>query len=469
MLKRPARSAKEEREHLLGIVHAPDDPAVALAYAAWLDAFGDATGELIRLRLERGEFDAGHPRCAEIDGREARILTEPKIRQYTMAREDVFVFALRRLGVRVEVDVDRRPREVWLKGETVSTASLARLATYPTLRRVRADEHPLTLDEIAAVARLAQIESLSVERTGLTDDSLAPLGALTSLKILYVGYNPISGEGLARLSRLSNLESLDLASCDPPRSKGKKDAPRDSAWLAALEAFLHLKALDIAYNGLAGDGLLHLMKLVALETLEIHGNRFDDGAFAGLAGLTALRYLKMEGNEITAEGLAHLRGLASLETLDFSHGAVGDDGAARLAGLTRLKSLYLNHPKVPITDEGVRHLRGLTALEDLELANHRLTDAGLACFEGMKDLRSLDLSHNAGIAGPGLTHLAALPKLTSLELGFTSVSDMALPQLKALTGLENLSLHQAKVGARAMAALKKALPNASVSGTKAER
>lgn len=152
MSKPPARSAKEERKHLLDVVHAPDDPAVARAYAAWLDGFGDATAELIRLRLERAALYAGDPRRAEIDRREAKILEAPKIREYTMAGEDVFAYALRRLGARVDVHPDRRPREIWLKEELISTGSLGRLAAYPTLRRVRADEHVLTPEELAAVA-----------------------------------------------------------------------------------------------------------------------------------------------------------------------------------------------------------------------------------------------------------------------------------------------------------------------------
>ena len=69
MPKPPARSAKEERKRLLDVVHAPDDPAVAPAYAGWLDGFGDATAELIRLRLDRAGLDANDPRRAEIDPR----------------------------------------------------------------------------------------------------------------------------------------------------------------------------------------------------------------------------------------------------------------------------------------------------------------------------------------------------------------------------------------------------------------
>ena len=97
------------------------------------------------------------------------------------------------------------------------------------------------------------------------------------------------------------------------------------------------------------------------------------------------------------------------------------------------------------------------------------TDAGLAAFEGLDGLENLDLSGNAGITGPGLFHLAKLPKLASLDLSRTKVSDRALPQLKALIGLESLSLHQAKVSERGLEQLQKALPNASVSGSKAER
>ncbi len=466
MPKRPTRSAKQEREHLLAILHAPDDSAPALAYADWLDALGDLTGELIRLRLERHALDPAASRRAEISTREQQLLTEPKIGEYTMAGEDVFLYALRRLGGTVIIDQERILRELWIKGDMIATATLARLAAYPTLRRVRAEDHPLTRDEIAALTRLTQIEDLGLDQTGLTDETLALLGALSRLKVLSIAYNPIEGAGLTRLVGLSQLENLDLQRLEPPR-KGRKDAPRDSAWLAPLESFPRMKWLDLSYNGLTGAGLVHLKPLVALEILELQGNKFDDAALAPLAHLTALRYLDLDGNEIAAAGIAHLRGLVNLERLSLRNRAVGDAGMAHLAGLTRLQELNLCHLSVPITDEGARHLQGLTALEELELSNNQLTDAALAYFAGMQKLRSLNLSGNAGITGPGLAHLAMLPNLTDLDLCSTDVSDKALPQLKALTHLENLGLNQARVSARGMAALQKALPDASVFGSAA--
>ena len=56
-------------------------------------------------------------------------------------------------------------------------------------------------------------------------------------------------------------------------------------------------------------------------------------------------------------------------------------------------------------------------------------------------------------------NVSGLP--SSIELGWPS-------RVKALTVLESLSLHQAKVGERGLEQLRKALPNASVSGSKAD-
>ncbi|CAI5458042.1 unnamed protein product [Closterium sp. Yama58-4] len=84
-----------------------------------------------------------------------------------------------------------------------------------------------------------------------------------------------------------------------------------------------------------------------------------------------------------------------------------------------------------------------TALELENLSN--VSDAMLAHVSTMTQLSKIVLYHSSGFSAEGIRHLYKLPKLETLDLRGTEVSDSALEGIGALTSLEDLLLHQTKV------------------------
>ena len=87
----------------------------------------------------------------------------------------------------------------------------------------------------------------------------------------------------------------------------------------------------------------------------------------------------------------------------------------------------------------LRHLRALPKLETLDLSLTGVTDDDLKYLQDLKSLRRLEL-HSTDISDAGLAHLRRLKKLELLRLGSTKVTDAGLTQLKSLTGLKTLML-----------------------------
>jgi Leucine-rich repeat (LRR) protein len=121
--------------------------------------------------------------------------------------------------------------------------------------------------------------------------------------------------------------------------------------------------------------------------------------------------------------------------LDERNEAVADADLWHLKAVPNLRSLELSHTN--ISDDGLVHLRRLRTLAVLELEDARVTDAGLA-------------------------HLKQLPQLESLNIMGTSVSNAGIVHLKQLTSLDSIDIADSRITERGKAALKGALPRASV-------
>jgi len=90
---------------------------------------------------------------------------------------------------------------------------------------------------------------------------------------------------------------------------------------------------------------------------------------------------------------------------------------------------------------GLEHLRGLPKLNTLILDTTPVTDAGLACLAELRGLVSLSLTGCEQVTDAGVAHCKGLIRLRRLELGNTQVTDAGLAYIEGLTDLEELDLH----------------------------
>ena len=154
-----------------------------------------------------------------------------------------------------------------------------------------------------------------------------------------------------------------------------------------------------------------------------------------LPSLPALRVLVLDITEVTDDDLQHVRECPQLLVLSLKGTKIQGSGLAHLRELHDLDHLSLpeNLPRTAMAP-----LTELTQLEGVDFWPPGITDDDLRLIAGMKKLTHLDLQ-GANLAGPGLAHLAELPRLRMVHhaertsarglspLGQTSLGDVHFP------------------------------------------
>jgi Leucine-rich repeat (LRR) protein len=130
--------------------------------------------------------------------------------------------------------------------------------------------------------------------------------------------------------------------------------------------------------------------------------------------------------------------------------------AERLGALTQLTSLNLGgdgfYERNAIGDEGSASLAALRKLTSLDLRSNGIGAVGAASLAALTQLTSLDLGNN-GIGAAGAASLAALTQLTSLGLWGNKIGDAGAASLGSLTQLTKIDLADNKIGDAGAASL----------------
>lgn len=228
--------------------------------------------------------------------------------------------------------------------------------------------------------------------------------------------------------------------------------------LAAETAALTAKGVTVSEKGgvvtgingdakaLTTDDYRLIGSLTTLTSLRLNGAKtLDDAALALLAPLVGLREVSLEGSNFT------------------------DDGCIHFATLTKLRSLALFHPSrnnAAFTGAGLAHLATLPEFENLTLAGANTGDAAMHAIAKLSRLTNLRLWHNLETA-EGMKALSGMTSLKKLHLGQRlpgrpakppSFTNATIADLAKMSGLEDLSLMEARLSGDALLVLK-ALPN----------
>ncbi|HEU5181227.1 MAG TPA: C45 family autoproteolytic acyltransferase/hydrolase [Candidatus Polarisedimenticolia bacterium] len=187
---------------------------------------------------------------------------------------------------------------------------------------------------------------------------------------------------LPLLARIPDLETLSLG--NPALTE---------ADLRALEGLPKLRSLGLM-GAPVGDTSLAVMKtLPALRELNISGTKVTDAGLASLRDLVKLEYLGLKGTIITDAGLVHLKGLTGLTSLNLADTRVSDAGLVSLTGLARLESVNLSNDNV--SDAGLATLARMPALAGINATGTKVTDAGLVHLKTLPKLTKLNVTGTA--------------------------------------------------------------------------
>jgi Leucine-rich repeat (LRR) protein len=242
---------------------------------------------------------------------------------------------------------------------------------------------------LGGIECLTNLQMFSAFNANVTD--ITPLAGLTKLTQLNVGANHITD--FSPLAGLTNLTSLDVFAMKS-----------NSADLARIATLTKLQVLNLTLDSSVAD-------------------------ISPLLSLTQLFALELESPTVT--NLTPLGQLTSINSLYLGTVQVSDIGP--LGNLTNLVVLTVDGK---VTD--LSPLAPLTRLLNLEVQqDFSLTDISvLSTFASYKFIQNLKIDYCGSLSN--ITVLSGMSSLTTLELPFTQVTDLA--PLASLTGLQKLNL-----------------------------
>ena len=355
----------EERPFIDAILAAPDDDAPRLVFADWLQARGDARGELISVQVALEDEALPWPERQRLEAKARALLREHNaswLAPLRDLREGHYTFKrgyahhARFPGhqpLRLGELHERAPllrdfhvlgalfselnRADWVEGLQLEfglfdLVEVMRQLELPGLRRLRLPwaqwDEPDDLARVGALDRPLEYLSLDFDQR----TTPAHLEAFKSGLSTRTGLRSLRLEGARGIGVLpvQGLESLELVRCDVQRGdllamardlvtlqltendlRHHHDPRVDVAEL--LEAAPKLKVLRLEGVALDDEALVRLSKsphASRLKQLHLGRNRLTDyGAFAlmGSGALDGLQYLNLDVNELSRKAQAALR------------------------------------------------------------------------------------------------------------------------------------------------------------------
>lgn len=248
---------------------------------------------------------------------------------------------------------------------------------------------------------------------------------------------PIDDAGMACLRAFPNLTYLEVDTAERVTNKG----------LAHLVSLSKLTTLHFPWaTGITDEGLAYLRALPELAGLLLHWAGISDAALRYLESLNKLEVLELrECKHITGSGLLRLRAAPNLVTLDLAGASKFNDTGVQAIGLcTGLGKVDLSRcPQ--ITHQGLVHLRNLLNLTYLDLSsNPQVDDKGVTLLCDLPRLSTLNLARTA-ITDIGVSHIGDMPALLYLDLSNCErITDRGLSHLRRLKKLAYLNVSGCK-------------------------
>lgn len=204
-----------------------------------------------------------------------------------------------------------------------------------------------------AFARVESV-SLSYHRIRRSDDDLALLAHLPHLKSLSLDYHNVTDASIEHVARLPELRKLQL-----------EGANADDTTLMRLSSCVSLEELQLDNTRITEAGLEHLKNLQQLRVLSIDGARLHDDGLATLEGLPKLEVLRLQWTRLSNDCLRHIGRCRGLKKLALGGMTLSEGGLSHLQHLPNLVQLDLNDTK--LTDGALEELTQFTTLKELRV------------------------------------------------------------------------------------------------------
>ncbi|XP_065901640.1 protein NLRC3-like isoform X3 [Dysidea avara] len=222
-----------------------------------------------------------------------------------------------------------------------------------------------------------------------------------------------------------------------------------------------LEVLDLSYNNLSIDGLVHMMKIVktssaSLRKLSVYGNHISETGMSLILSelqynniLTELSVATCGLSMKSAICVSEMLGKCSLQVLDMSKNRICDDGITAIAGVlgnSQIRELKINECDITLT--GARSLAaGLLVNNSVKILNmsfNKINDNGIAAIAGAlsnSQISELDVS-GCGITLTEARSLAAgllINSVRILKVSFNTIGDDGITAIAATLSNSQIS------------------------------
>ena len=278
------------------------------------------------------------------------------------------------------------------------------------------------------VAKLTNLESLSLDFTEVTSSGLEFLEPLKKLKksLPKKGHDGLDDIAAAGLSKLPELERIvgywnvtDKGFEKLVKLKKVKDVSfrchttdKDLARIAKMES---LERISISGGKMTSKGIAALDELNNLETLSIWSFQFKGDCFDGFKRLKKLVHLgvALEG-PVTKANWESLGQMERLKSLSLEGGAEFDEhGLKALGQLKSLETLNVDQCDKSVDPGFLNAISKLQKLKDVSFRIGEIHDGDFACLMNMPSLTYMDFSGE--ITDSQLMEIAGHPTLSMFQ------------------------------------------------------
>lgn len=214
---------------------------------------------------------------------------------------------------------------------------------------------------MAQIKSLPELTDLKIRTNALTDQGLLELKDMDLTVFELEDAGKVTNAGIEALKGMTNLKKLNLMrigvddaalknfeNCKQLRDVRLRGTAVDGSGLVSLVGSKDtLTYLDLNETAFGSDAMANLVPFTNLETLELWFARITDDDLAQLAGMTKLKSLNLEQcTRVTSAGMDHLLKLPALEVLNLKQTRVEDEALDVLAKCSKLKELDLRNTSI---------------------------------------------------------------------------------------------------------------------------
>ena len=323
--------------------------------------------------------------------------------------------------------------------------------------------HAEQVTDFSPLARLTELESLSLRGMPVTDEDMQHLALLANLQSLDLGYTNVTDPSKWPLLPLLELDLEDTFIQDADahslcrykllKSLSLNFTELTDAGLPSLESLEHLETLKLAGTRITNSSYDTIHRFPALQRISIAHYRGSRPLFASPAPLVPPRpvpvswYLPFAPDKV--RNAEYRKG--ELPTIEFRSDAFrsteyhrspfhanDEDYYAELAEYDKLPDSFL---RMDFANDAFHldQLAGRVGIRELDLSNTFACDADMRHLASMPDLEFLDLT-NSWVSDAGLEALAQSKILRRLVLVGTRIGDAGMSHLAKLKTLEEVTL-----------------------------